>query len=311
MAFTESSIPILTGRIAIVTGANGGLGLATAAALAGAGAHVVMAARDQVKAAAAHDEILTAHSDASLEVVQLDLASQASVKAAAATILASHPKIDILINNAGIMATPEQRTADGYELQLGVNHLGHWTLTAELMPGILAADAARIVNVTSFLRHGAYPVDPSNPNMEGEYEAWRAYRRSKLANLHFTWGLQREFERAGVPARSLAAHPGVTNSDLQSSTAAAGAARGARCIHRASQLIGMSTKAGARPQIRAAVDPAATGGQMYAPRCGIRGAAVRRRYRRRGIEDAAAKLWQLSVEQTGVNIDIDAANPLC
>ena len=109
---------------------------------------------------------------------------------------------------------------------------------------------------------GPHPVDPSNPNMEGEYEAWRAYRRSKLANLH-------------------------------------------------SQLIGMSTKAGARPQIRAAVDPAATGGQMYAPRCGIRGAAVRRRYRRRGIEDAAAKLWQLSVEQTGVNIDIDAAKPLC
>ena len=126
MAFTESSIPNLTGRIAVVTGANGGLGLATAEALAGAGAHVVMAVRDQVKAAAAHDELRTAHSDASLEVVQLDLASQASVKAAAATILASHPKIDILINNAGIMATPEQRTADGYEMQIGVNHLGHW-----------------------------------------------------------------------------------------------------------------------------------------------------------------------------------------
>ncbi len=221
-------------------------------------------------------------------------------------ILASNPRIDILINNAGVMATAEQRTVDGYELQLGVNHLGHWTLTAELMPGILAADGARVVSVTSTARHRGHPVDPSNPNMEGEYEPWRAYGRSKLANLHFAWGLQREFARAGGPAQSLAAHPGFTNSDLFGTTAAAGAARGARFIHRVTQLTGMSTKAGARPQIRAAVDPDAKGGEMYAPRYGTFGAAVRRPYRTRGIEGAVAKLWQLSEEQTGVKIDSDA-----
>ncbi len=307
MAFTESSIPDLTGRIAVVTGANGGLGLATAKALAGAGAQVVMAVRNQAKAKNARGEIHAAHPEASLEVVPLDLASQASVKEAAAAIGAAHPKIDILVNNAGVMATPEQRTVDGYELQLGINHLGHWTLTAALMSALLAADAARVVNVTSVARLRADPVDPSNPNMEGKYDPWEAYGRSKLANLHFTWGLQREFAASGVSAQCLAAHPGLTNSDLQSTTVAAGAARGGRSIHRVTQLTGMSTKRGARPQIRAAVDPNARGGEMYAPLFGSFGPAVARRYRTKDIEDAVANLWQLSEEQTGVKIHINAA----
>ena len=301
MAFTESSIPDLTGRTAVVTGANGGLGLATAQALAGAGAHVVMATRNQKKAAGAHQGILAAHPGASLQIIKLDLASQASVKAAAVKVMASRPKIDILVHNAGIMATPQGRTVDGYESQFGVNHLGHWTFTAALLPGLLAADAARVVTVTSVARHWAPAVNRSYPEPEVDYRPWPAYGRSKLANFHFSWGLQREFDRAGVPARSLAAHPGFTDTDLLKTPATAPG--------RLTRLISMRPSIGARPQIRAAVDPGARGGELYAPRYGLFGPAVRRRYRTKGIEEAVAKLWRLSEERTGVGIDIDTANP--
>ena len=137
MSWTADDIPDQTGRIAVITGANGGLGLETAKALAAKGAHVVMAARDQAKAGAAEREIRSHASDASLEVVALDLGDQASVKDAAAAIAEAHPTVDLLVNNAGVMAMPERRTADGYEMQLGVNHLGHWTFTAGLLAPLL------------------------------------------------------------------------------------------------------------------------------------------------------------------------------
>lgn len=142
MAWTATDIPNLNGKTAVVTGANGGLGFESAKALAGAGAHVVMVARNQEKAQAAFDEIKAAYPEASLEIVELDLASQASTKAAAESIVQRHPTVDILINNAGLMAMPERRTEDGFEMQLGVNHLGHWTFTAGLLPSLLAADSA-------------------------------------------------------------------------------------------------------------------------------------------------------------------------
>src|SRR5690606_26614364 len=126
-----------------------------------------------------------------------------SVKRAAAQILAGHDAIDILVNNAGVMATPEAHTEDGYELQLGVNHLGHWTLTALLMPALLAAPAARVVTVTSTAHHMGRSVDPDNPHLHGSYRPWLAYGQSKLANYHFALGLHREFQRAGVSAQSL------------------------------------------------------------------------------------------------------------
>ena len=143
MSWTASDIPDLTGKTAVVTGANGGLGLESAKALAGAGAQVVMAARSLDKAMAARDEIVEAHPDASLEIVELDLGSLDSAKAAAAAIAEKHPTVEILINNAGLMAMPESRTEDGFEMQFGVNHLGHWVFTAGLMPSLLAADSAR------------------------------------------------------------------------------------------------------------------------------------------------------------------------
>jgi len=143
MAYTRDSVPDLTGRTAVVTGANGGLGLQTAKVLAGKGADVVMAVRNQDKAATAVQEITAEVPTASLDLVELDLASQTSVRKAAEQVMDRHDTVDILINNAGLMAMPERRTADGYEMQFGVNHLGHWTFTARLMPALLAAPAAR------------------------------------------------------------------------------------------------------------------------------------------------------------------------
>ncbi|MEL7155772.1 MAG: oxidoreductase [Actinomycetota bacterium] len=305
MAFTEDTIPDLTGRVAVVTGANGGLGLASARALAGAGAHVVMAARNQTKAAEARTEILTDHPSASLEIVELDLGSQASTVAAAEAIEAAHPEVDILLNNAGVMAMPEGRTADGFETQFGINHLGHWTLTATLLPALLRADAARVVTVTSTARHAGSPVDPDDPHLEKGYDAWSAYGRSKLANFHFAIGLQQAFEEAGVAARSLAAHPGLTNSDLQVTTVEHGGGGFAGTFFKyLTRYTGMSITAGARPQLRAATDPEAQGAELFAPRFGNFGSPVRRSYRTKGHDEAIATLWAVSEELTGVSIDV-------
>ncbi len=304
MAYTTSSIPDLSGRTAVVTGANGGLGLETAKALAGVGAHVVMAVRNQDKAADAVAEIRAEHPQASLELVPLDLASLASVRAAAEQILGQHPRIDILVNNAGVMAMPESRTEDGFEMQLGVNHLGHWALTARLMPAILAADDARVVTVTSTAHHIGRPVDPDNPHLEGRYKPWRAYGQSKLANYHFALGLQEAFEEAGVSAQSLVAHPGLTNTDLQSTTVeAGGGGLLATLSHRLARTIGMDPAAGALPQLRAATDPEATGGEFYAPRYINSGPAVRRPVLRPGRRKAIAKLWAVSARETGIQLD--------
>jgi NAD(P)-dependent dehydrogenase (short-subunit alcohol dehydrogenase family) len=302
MTFTILSVPEQNGRTAVITGANGGLGLQTAKVLAGRGAGVVMAARDRQKADAARAEIIAAFPGARLDVVELDLASQASVKAAAATILERHPVVDVLVNNAGLMALPERRTEDGYEVQFGVNHLGHWTLTALLLPALLAAPSARVVTVTSTAHHMGRPVDPDNPHLHGRYEPWRAYGQSKLANYHFGLGLQREFERAGVRARSLIAHPGLTHSDLQSTTVAMGG--GGRFMGPfwawMAARTGMDVVDGAMPQIRAATDPNARGGEFYGPRFGNNGPAVRLPVLRPGAEAAIATLWQVSERETGV-----------
>src|SRR5688500_3998213 len=215
MAWTEKDIPDLSGRTAVVTGANGGLGLQTALALAGAGAHVVLAARDVAKTAAAEERIRVSHPSASLEVVPLDLGDLSSVAAAARSVLARHGRVDLLVNNAGVMAMPRRTTADGFEVQFGVNHLGHWALTAQLLPALLRVPAARVVTVTSTARHRAGRLDPADVHLGQGYGAWSAYARSKMANLHFGLGLQQRFSAAGVSAISLLAHPGLTNTDLQ------------------------------------------------------------------------------------------------
>ena len=301
MSYTAADIPDLSGRIAVVTGANGGLGLETASVLAAKGAHVVMAVRNREKAADAVARIRSENPGASLELVNLDLGSLASIKAAADEISAANVTVDILVNNAGVMATPERETADGFELQLGTNHLGHWALTAHLMPRLLAAPRARVVSVTSTAHHMGRPLDPRNPHLHGTYNPWKAYGQSKLANYHFALGLQREFERAGVAAQSLMAHPGLSHTDLQVATEREGGVGSSGPLWRwLAARTGMTPADGAMPQIRAATDPAARGGELYGPRFINTGPPVRLPLLRPGADGAIAILWQVSERETGI-----------
>jgi len=305
MAWTVSDIPDLSGRVAVVTGANSGVGLESARALAGAGAHVVMAVRDPQKGRDARDDILAGHPDASLEIADLDLASLDSVRQAAAAIARRHPAVDILMNNAGVMATPERRTADGFEWQFGVNHLGHWVLTARLLPALLAAGDARVVSVTSTARHFGRRVDAENPTMEGDYNPWAAYGRSKRAIYHFALGLQCEFAARRLAARSLAAHPGLTYTNLQVRTAEeGGAGRSGDAAVWVAARTGMRPARGALPQLRAATDPEAAGGRLYTPRFANFGAPVRRPILSRlGLERSITTLWEVSERLTGECLD--------
>jgi NAD(P)-dependent dehydrogenase (short-subunit alcohol dehydrogenase family) len=310
VSWTVADIPDQTGRIAVVTGANGGLGLETARALAGAGAHVVMAARNQEKAAQALADIRAGLPDASLEVVELDLSSQASVREAADQILAAHASLDLLVNNAGVMGIPERATVDGFEMQLGTNHLGHYALTARLLAALLAAPAARVVTVTSTAHHMGRAVDPANPHLHGRYGPWRAYGQSKLANFHFGLGLEKLLRAADARTASLLAHPGLSNTDLQAvSVEETGGGASQRFFHTMAGRTGMSPAQGALPQLRAATDPAARGGEFYVPRFVNNGPPVRRPIlRRMGLDRAIARLWEVSERETGLKLD--PAQPL-
>jgi len=311
--WSEADIPDQTGKVAVVTGANGGLGLETARALAEHGAHVVMAVRDQAKADAAEAEIRRHAPDASLERVALDLGDQGSVREAAAAIAERHPSLDLLVNNAGVMAMPERQTADGFEMQFGVNHLGHWSLTSHLLPSLLRAAGdgrrPRVVTVTSIARFSGGPVDPGNPHLRGKYKPWGAYGQAKLANYHFGLGLHRELERAGVDALSLLAHPGLTNTDLQARTHREGGAGITGALgDKGTDLIGMSPRAGTRMQLRAATDPSARSGQLYAPAFGGFGPAVVRPVLRRwDLDRRIDELWRVSEAETGVRVDVAEA----
>jgi NAD(P)-dependent dehydrogenase (short-subunit alcohol dehydrogenase family) len=309
--WTPADIPDLSDRTAVITGANGGLGLVTAHELARAGAHVVLAARDQDKARTADAQIRVRNPQASTEIVPVDLGSLASVKKAADQILAGHDTVDLLVNNAGLMAMPERRTADGFEMQFGVDHLGHFALTAHLLPALLRAEAARVVTVTSTARFMGGAVDPANPHLEGRYKPWRAYAQAKGANYHFGLGLQQQFERAGVRAQSLIAHPGLSNTDLQShAVREGGGGWGAALSELLAKRGGMSPAEGARMQLRAATDPRARGGELYVPLFVSNGPAVRRPVLRRwDLQKRIDELWQVSERETGVVLDVAAVRP--
>jgi NAD(P)-dependent dehydrogenase (short-subunit alcohol dehydrogenase family) len=310
MSWNAADIPDQRGRVAVVTGANGGLGLETARQLAAKGAHVVMAVRNKEKAAAAAEDIRTTAPDASLELVPLDLASQASVKTAAAQIAAAHERVDLLVNNAGVMAIAEARTVDGFEMQLAVDHLGHWTLTALLLPALLRSRGSRVVTVTSTAQHIVRSVDPANPHLHGRYDPWRAYGQAKLANLYFGLGLQRELEKAGASTASLVAHPGISNTDLQTvSVRESGGGAGQRFFLYFARHAGMKPADGALSELRAATDPAAKGGEFYGPRWIVSGPPVRKTLVRRriGLDNAIDTLWEISERETGVAIGPRAA----
>ncbi|MEX2502592.1 MAG: SDR family NAD(P)-dependent oxidoreductase, partial [Trueperaceae bacterium] len=220
MAWTTHDIPDQTGRVAVVTGGNGGLGLETVRELARKGAHVVIGARNLDKAAEAEADVRAEIPDASLEVQQLDLGALASVRAFASRVLDAHRAIDLLYNNAGIMATPERTTEDGFEAQFGVDHLGHFELTRLLLPALHRAGPARVVTTTSTARFTAGPYDLSDPHHRSRrYDPWEAYGYAKLANLQFTLELDRRLRAAGSRVAALAADPGFSHTDLQQTTA--------------------------------------------------------------------------------------------
>ncbi len=306
MGWTAADIPDLHGRTAVVTGANGGLGFQSTRELARKGAHVVMAARNIAKATAARDTIVREIPQASLELVALDLGSLASVRAAAAAMLDAHPAIDILLNNAGVMGIPYRTTSDGFEMQFGVNHLGHFALTALLLPALLRADRGRIVSVTSPARLFSSAVHADDPAMDAHYDPWRSYGRSKLADLQFAVELDRRLSAAAANLRALAADPGFSHTDLQANSAREHRGMSQRFFATTVRWIGTTPAQGALPQLRAASDPTVRGGELYGPRFVFGGSPIRNPSLSRSMTSRdLATLWSVSEQMTGIRFDVE------
>jgi NAD(P)-dependent dehydrogenase (short-subunit alcohol dehydrogenase family) len=266
--WTPEDAPRVDRAVAVVTGASSGLGERTAEALAARGAHVVLATRDAARTAAAMDRIRAVVPGACLTHEPLDLADLASVSAAAARLTAAHPRIDLLVANAGIMAVPEARSAQGFESQLAVNHLGHQALTALLLPAIASA-AGRVVVVSSSV-HRAGRIDPQDlDGSNGRYRPWAAYARSKLANLLFVAELLRRIAAAGSPVLALAAHPGFAATNLQEAGPRLRGGLSARVVAPltggVTRLVAQSAAKGALPQLYAALSPDVEPGAYYGP----------------------------------------------
>jgi protochlorophyllide reductase len=301
--WTAADIGDLTGRTAVVTGSNAGLGLEIAAQLAGHGARVVMACRNQDKAATAADAIRSRMgATVDLDVRELDLSDLASVRAFAAGLVADGTPIDLLINNAGLMAVDHELTADGFEMQLGVNHLGHFVLTAELLPLMVRTPGSRIASMAS-MGHRAGRMHFDDLMFEKRYHRWPPYFQSKLANLLFTAELQRRLESTGAQTIALAAHPGGSHTDL--GTEGSGITN---WLGGAFMWMGQEPDRGALPMLRAATDPHAKGGQYYGPHRMIMGRPVLETPSRnaRNAGDAR-RLWEISEELTGTSVLSEAA----
>jgi NAD(P)-dependent dehydrogenase (short-subunit alcohol dehydrogenase family) len=257
--WTTAYIPDQTGRTAVITGANTGLGYETAKALATKGAHVVLAVRNVDKGKEAADRITAAAPGASVTVQALDLTSLESVRAAAHELRFTHDRIDLLINNAGVMTTPASTTKDGFELQFGTNHLGHFALTNLLLDRVLEAPDSRVVTVSSAGHRWARGIRFDDLQWARRYSRIGAYGQSKLANLMFTYELQRRL--TGTNTIAVAAHPGTSNTGLLRNTPAP-----IRAVADAiGPLLGQSSDMGALPTLRAATDPDVHGGQYFGP----------------------------------------------
>jgi len=301
--WTAAQIPAQSGRLAVVTGANSGIGLVTARELARAGARVVLAVRNAEKGAAAAREIEAAVPKAEVEVASLDLGSLASVRGFAQWFERQHEGLDLLINNAGVMAPPRRVTADGFELQFGTNHLGHFALTGLLLGRMVGREDARAVTVSS----GAHRMGRINfDDLQGErgYGRWRAYGQSKLANLLFAFELDRRLRATGSSIRSVAAHPGYAATNLQS---AAPPMPDRLFMAFTNRVWAQSAEMGALPTLYAATYPGLEGG----PYIGPDGLFEQRGYPKPVGSSAAARdeavarrLWEVSEELTGVRFAI-------
>lgn len=295
--WTSDDIPGQQGRVAVVTGANTGLGFETARQLAAHGASVVLAVRSVEKGKGAVARIADEVPGADVTLQELDLGSLESVRAAAEQLRADHPRIDLLINNAGVMWPPRQTTSDGFELQFGTNHLGHFALTGRLLDRLLEVPGSRVVTVSSVGHRIRARINFDDLQFERSYGRVRAYGQSKLANLMFTYELQRRL--SGADTIAVAAHPGASDTELMRHLPA--------FLERATPLIAQPAAMGALPTLRAATDPGVTGGQYYGPG----GLFESRGYPqlvessgRSHDESVQRRLWAVSEELTGVTFPV-------
>ena len=304
--WTADQIPDQTGRTAVVTGANSGLGLITARALARKGARVVLACRNTEKGKGAVDEIAAVAPGASVELAKLDLGSLDSVRSFAERYMADHDGLDLLVNNAGVMAPPRSETADGFELQFGTNHLGHFALTGLLLKAMEGRDDARVVTLTSGA-HRMGHIDFDDLDAERRYRRWHAYAQSKLANLLFALELDRRLRAAGSEVKSLAAHPGYAATNLQS---AAAPFLDRMLMVVTNLVLAQSAEKGTLPQLYAATHPGLESGEFIGPD-GFqeqRGYPqhVRPHNREAYDETIARRLWEVSEELAGVRYELPA-----
>jgi NAD(P)-dependent dehydrogenase (short-subunit alcohol dehydrogenase family) len=306
MPWTHTDVPEQSGRTFVVTGANSGIGLEAAKTLAGAGAHVVLACRDPRKAEGAAAELRALHPSASLELAALDLASLASVRDFAKAFSDRHARLDVLVNNAGVMAIPRRTTADGFEMQLGTNHLGHFALTGLLLPLLAATPGSRVVTVSS-TAHRAGRMRWDDLHGERSYQRWLHYGQSKLANLLFSYELDRRSRAAGLPLVAAACHPGYAATNLQLVGPRMDASRFMEGLMTwANGVFSQPAAMGALPTLYAATAPDVRGGDYYGPDRMFEswghpkkvGSSARSR-----DAESARRLWQLSEELTGVQFE--------
>ncbi|HES59402.1 MAG: SDR family NAD(P)-dependent oxidoreductase [Calditrichaceae bacterium] len=292
--WTTGNIPDQKGRIIVVTGASSGIGFETAKALAEKNARVIIAVRNEGKGRNAVQKLKNENDNVQAEFMLIDLADLESVKGFAEKFKAKFDQLDLLINNAGVMIPPYSRTKDEFELQFGTNHLGHFALTGLLLDVIQKTNNSRIVNVSSSAhRYGNINFDDLNWGKRS-YRKWRAYGDSKIANLYFTYELQRKFEQSGVDIIAAAAHPGITMTDLQ---------RHSKIIEFFSGFVAMKSKQGALPTLRAAVDESARSGDYFGPDGfqQMRGFPIKVRSNKLSYNiEIAKKLWDVSEKLTGV-----------
>jgi NAD(P)-dependent dehydrogenase (short-subunit alcohol dehydrogenase family) len=305
--WTINDIPDQRGNVVVVTGGNSGIGYEAALALAGKGAHVILAVRNAAKGQAAVTAIQRAHPGAAAEVLALDLSNLGSVRRFAETFLQRFKVLPLLINNAGVMALPFGRTADGFEMQFGTNHLGHFALTGLLMPAILATPSARVVVVSSGV-HTAGVIDFDNLDGAKSYRPWRAYSQSKLANLLFAYELQRRFSAIGANAIVAACHPGYAATNLQAAGPRMAGSRFNELVSKlANRIFAQSAAMGALPTLYAATAADVNGCDYIGPigLLGMRGSPGKIKSSARSYDTSvAARLWQVSEQLTDVRFDL-------
>jgi NAD(P)-dependent dehydrogenase (short-subunit alcohol dehydrogenase family) len=304
--WTAQDVPDQQGRTVVITGANSGIGLEAGRVLATRGATVVLAGRDPGRTAAAADKVRDAAAGARVETAELDLASLESIRAGAADISARFPRLDLLINNAGVMFTPYGLTKDGFEMQLGTNHLGHFALTGLLLPTLLDVPGSRVVTVSSN-GHRAGRMHFGDLMFSRHYRKYAAYGQSKLANLMFTYELQRRLSAAGAPTIATAAHPGTARTDLtRHMSPLSNAAMSSR--YRALNSWWVQDSAmGALPTLRAATDPAVTGGAYFGPNGPLQltgNPVLVRSSARSNNAEAQRRLWAESEKLTQVSYPV-------